>query len=110
LLAGKQWIDGLRPASKFNQRDLKMLILSRKVGESIMIGDDVVVTVVGISSQQIRLGISAPPEIAVHREEIYERIAMEKQACVRDSPPVDQNESMFRQKIQLTDKKIGRSL
>jgi carbon storage regulator len=87
-----------------------MLILSRKVGESLMIGDDVVVTVVGISGQQIRLGISAPREVAVHREEIYERIAMEKQACVRDFLSVDQNESMFRQKIQLTDKKTGRSL
>ncbi|MEH6519329.1 MAG: carbon storage regulator CsrA [Halioglobus sp.] len=64
-----------------------MLILTRTLGESLMIGDDVVVTVVRVSGRQIQLGISAPRDIPVHREEIYERIAVEKQVCVIDAPP-----------------------
>ena len=51
-----------------------MLVLSRKLGESIMLGDDVVITIVGIGGRQVRLGIDAPPEVKVHREEVYERI------------------------------------
>ncbi len=51
-----------------------MLVLTRRVGESIMIGDDVVVTVTGIRGGQVIVGISAPKEIDVHREEVYERI------------------------------------
>jgi carbon storage regulator len=84
------------------------LILTRNLGESLMIGDDVVVTVVGVSSRHIRLGISAPRDIAVHREEVYERIAMEKRVCVRDFPSVEQNEFMPRRKIHLTTRKTGR--
>ncbi|WP_020395421.1 carbon storage regulator CsrA [Thiolinea disciformis] len=51
-----------------------MLILTRRVGETLMIGDEVSVTVLGVKGNQVRLGINAPKDVAVHREEIYERI------------------------------------
>ena len=57
-----------------------MLILTRRVGETLMIGDEVTVTVLGVKGNQVRIGVNAPKEISVHREEIYERIKNEKNA------------------------------
>ena len=54
-----------------------MLILTRRVGETLMIGDDVTVTVLGVKGNQVRIGVNAPKDVAVHREEIYDRIKKE---------------------------------
>jgi carbon storage regulator len=57
-----------------------MLILTRRVGESVNVGDDVIVTVLALKGNQVRIGIKAPKNVAVHREEIFERIKREQQA------------------------------
>ncbi len=61
-----------------------MLILTRRVGESLMIGDNVTVTVLGVKGNQVRIGVNAPKEVSVHREYIYEKIHAEKS---NDYPP-----------------------
>lgn len=63
-----------------------MLILTRRVGETIMVGDTVTFTILGVKGNQVRCGINAPKDIAVHREEIYERIRREREeAALRGS-------------------------
>jgi len=56
-----------------------MLILTRRVGETLMIGDEVTVTVLGVKGNQVRIGVNAPRDVSVHREEIYERIKNEQE-------------------------------
>jgi carbon storage regulator len=58
-----------------------MLILTRRIGESIMIGDAIEITVLGVKGNQVRIGISAPKNVSVHREEIFERIKREQEAA-----------------------------
>ena len=70
-----------------------MLILTRRVGETVMIGNEVTVTVLGVKGNQVRIGVNAPKDVSVHREEIYERIKREE----------DQGEGVSSRKIKLTD-------
>ena len=62
-----------------------MLILTRRIGETLIIGDDVNITVLGVKGNQVRLGINAPKDVSVHREEIYLRIQQEKQGVDTDT-------------------------
>lgn len=61
-----------------------MLILTRRVGETLMIGNDIAVTVLGVKGNQVRIGVTAPKEVAVHREEIFQRIQTEDGKDTKD--------------------------
>ena len=64
-----------------------MLILTRRTGETIMIGNEVTLTVLGVKGNQVRVGINAPKSVPVHREEIYERIKRELQGDIQEPEP-----------------------
>tara|TARA_B100000482_G_C12418915_1_gene224289 strand:- start:309 stop:509 length:201 start_codon:yes stop_codon:yes gene_type:complete len=66
-----------------------MLILTRRIGETLMVGDDVTITVLGVKGNQVRIGVNAPKDVAVHREEIYERIQSEKAGNDTENEPSD---------------------
>ncbi len=70
-----------------------MLILTRRVGESLVVGDDVTITVLGVKGNQVRMGINAPKDIPVHREEIYYRIKKEQADAARDQSNVERDDS-----------------
>ncbi|MEX0732827.1 MAG: carbon storage regulator CsrA [Aquisalimonadaceae bacterium] len=69
-----------------------MLILTRRVGETLMIGDEITVTVLGVKGNQVRIGVNAPKNVSVHREEIYERIRREKEGEDGSAADVDVDE------------------
>lgn len=81
-----------------------MLILTRRVGETLMIGDDVTVTVLGVKGNQVRIGVNAPREISVHREEIYERIKAEQLAEQQGESPKVESPKVESPEVEVADK------
>lgn len=88
-----------------------MLILTRRAGETLMIGDDVTITVLGVKGNQVRIGVNAPKHVSVHREEIYQRIQREKeQKLGGDSSDVEMDDNIGNQipvKIDLDNDQQG---
>jgi carbon storage regulator len=82
-----QWTMDMRRGTAQTGRSIVMLILTRRVGETLMIGDAVSVTVLGVKGNQVRIGINAPKDVAVHREEIYQRIKREHDVPGGETPP-----------------------
>jgi carbon storage regulator len=70
-----------------------MLILTRRIGESIIIGDDITLTVLGVKGNQVRIGVNAPKSVSVHREEIYQRIQQERTSDEPVNVDVSQSQS-----------------
>lgn len=75
-----------------------MLVLTRKLNESIMVGDNVKITIVDVKGDQVKLGITAPREVAVHREEVYREIQKENQLAANAKANLDQLNKMFQKK------------
>ena len=73
-----------------------MLVLTRKLNESIMVGDEVKITIVDVKGDQVKLGITAPREIAVHREEVYREIQKENQLAILGKPNLESLEKMLK--------------
>ncbi|HEX3047066.1 MAG TPA: carbon storage regulator CsrA [Bacillota bacterium] len=73
-----------------------MLVLTRKLNESIMVGDDVKITIVDVKGDQVKLGITAPRQVAVHREEVYREIQKENQLAAQGSANLDALGKMFK--------------
>ena len=66
-------------------RGVYMLVLTRRIGEKLIIGDNVTVTMLGVKGRQVRIGIDAPRDVTVHREEIYQRVLKEQKSLKRNN-------------------------